>query len=377
MIQQPRIYAGRRSSTLARQKTARSGHLTNSRNVRTRSTITTLVSVIVMLAAVGFADANSPNVAAINRVLPKVVKIYGAGGLRGLEAYQTGLLISPEGHVLTVWSYVLDTEFPIVILDDGRRFESTLVGADPHLEIAILKVESEEKLPSFDLSKIAIGQAGQRIFAFSNLFGVATGDEPVSVQRGVVAAVTELSARRGVFKTPYSGPVYVTDALTNNPGAAGGALTSLRGELLGLVGKDLRNAEDNTWLNYSLPIAQLQQAIDDIKAGKTRPRHDPLALLPRKPIDLAALGIVLVPDVVDNTPPFIDAVRSGSPAETAGLRGDDLILFVNNILIQSLDQLDFECRRIDGKDALQITVRRDDQLKVIQLNRQGATESNP
>ena len=40
----------------------------------------------------------------------KVVKIYGAGGIKGLEAYQTGILISPEGHVLTVQSYVLDTD---------------------------------------------------------------------------------------------------------------------------------------------------------------------------------------------------------------------------------------------------------------------------
>ncbi|NIP85303.1 MAG: hypothetical protein GTO03_06995, partial [Planctomycetales bacterium] len=199
-------------------------------------------------------------VATINRVLPKVVKIYGAGGLRGLEAYQTGILISPEGHVLTVWSTVLDTDSPVVILDDGRRFESELVGADPQLEIALLKLPARD-LPYFDLSNVARAGVGQRVLAFSNLFKVATGDEPVSVQRGVIAAITQLSARRGVFQTPYSGPVYVTDALTNNPGAAGGALTNLRGELLGVVGKELRNAQDNTWLNYSLPIPQLNVAI--------------------------------------------------------------------------------------------------------------------
>ena len=48
----------------------------------------------------------------IDRVQPKLVKIYGAGGFRGLEAYQSGFLISSEGHVLTVWSYVLDTDAP-------------------------------------------------------------------------------------------------------------------------------------------------------------------------------------------------------------------------------------------------------------------------
>src|SRR5688572_20293208 len=76
----------------------------------------------------------------IAQVQPKMVKIYGAGGLSGLEAYQSGFLISAEGHILTVWSYVLDTEFVKVTLDDGRSFPATLVGADPRTEIAVLKI---------------------------------------------------------------------------------------------------------------------------------------------------------------------------------------------------------------------------------------------
>ena len=59
---------------------------------------------------------------AIATVLPRIVKIYGSGGLKGLEAYQSGFLISAEGHVLTAWSYVLDAEEYInVVLDDGTR----------------------------------------------------------------------------------------------------------------------------------------------------------------------------------------------------------------------------------------------------------------
>ena len=54
-------------------------------------------------------------------VQPKMVKVYGAGGLRGLEGYQSGFLISDQGHILTVWSYVLDTDYITVTLDDGRK----------------------------------------------------------------------------------------------------------------------------------------------------------------------------------------------------------------------------------------------------------------
>ncbi len=170
---------------------------------------------------------------------PKMVKIYGAGGLAGLEPYQSGFLISAEGHIATVWSYVLDTDYVTATLSDGRRFEAKLVGADPRLELAVLKIEADE-LPYFELGAAVPAEAGSRVLAFSNLFGVATGDEPASVQHGIVAVKTRLDARRGVFESPYRGPVYVLDAMTNNPGAAGGALLNQHGELLAMLGKELR-----------------------------------------------------------------------------------------------------------------------------------------
>ena len=79
----------------------------------------------------------------IEQAARTVVKIYGAGGFRGLEAYQTGVLVSPEGHVMTAMSTVLDSEEIDCVLDDGRRFEASLVGIDPRREMALLKLEAE------------------------------------------------------------------------------------------------------------------------------------------------------------------------------------------------------------------------------------------
>lgn len=304
--------------------------------------------------------------ASIRRGQARIVKIDGVGGLRGLESYQSGFLISPDGHVLTVWSYVLDTEHLAVTLDDGRRYEAELVGADPHLEIAVLKLNASD-LPYYDLDKAATCDVGTRVLAFTNLYRVATGDEPASVQRGVISATTNLTARKGTFKTSYRGPVYVTDAMTNNPGAAGGVVTTMQGELLGLVGKELRNLQDNTWLNYAIPIEQLRESADSIVAGKQRPQHEDWDRKARDPVDLAALGVVLVSDVVDNTPPFIDRVLPDSSAYAAGFQPDDLILFVDNVLVQSLDDLHLECSRIERGQVLAVTVRRGDELKVIEL----------
>ena len=93
------------------------------------------------------------------------------------------------------------------------------------------------------------------MLAFSNLFGIATGDEPVSMLHGVVSAVAPLDARRGAFATNFRGDVYVVDAAANNPGAAGGALTDSQGRLLGMLGKELRSSLTGTWLNYALPVS--------------------------------------------------------------------------------------------------------------------------
>ena len=81
----------------------------------------------------------------------------------------------------------------------------------------MLKIEAAG-LPHFDLAKAVPLSAGTRILALSNLFNVAMGDEPASVQSGTVSVLTRLEGRRGVFETPYHGPIYVIDVATNNPG---------------------------------------------------------------------------------------------------------------------------------------------------------------
>ena len=306
--------------------------------------------------------ASAPISDTIGQVQSKIVKIYGAGGFRGMEAYQSGMLISPTGHVLTAYSYVLDTDYITAVLADGRRIEAKLVGADPRLEIAVLKISATD-LPCFDLQKAVKGEEGARVLAFSNLFGVAVGDEPVSVQRGTISVIARLEARRGVFETPYRGPVYVLDVTTNNPGAAGGALVTRRGELIGMLGKELRNSLNNTWLNYAVPIEELRRSVEEIRAGKFVAQRDPEAeKKPRRSLDLASLGIVLVHDVLERTPPFVDRVQLGSPAAIAGIRPDDLIVLSGDHLIQSCKTLRTDLEYIDYEDEVKLTVLRGAEL---------------
>src|SRR5438552_1633170 len=99
---------------------------------------------LLAAAAAPTARGDAPFSQAVAEAQPKMVKIYGAGGVRGMEPYQSGFLISAKGHVLTVWSYVLDTDYISLTLDDGRKFEARLLGADPALEIAVLKIDAAD-----------------------------------------------------------------------------------------------------------------------------------------------------------------------------------------------------------------------------------------
>ncbi len=323
-----------------------------------------LPAVILAVGSVAGASSIGDTIAAVQ---PKMVKIYGAGGFRGLEAYQSGMLISPEGHVLTARSTVLETDDIKVTLDDGRKFDATLLGADPRLDVAVLKIDGQG-LPYFDLGGAVEVDAGIRVLALSNLFGVATGDEPASVQHGIVSVRTTLQARRGVYQTPYRGAVYVLDAMTNNPGAAGGALVTRQGALVGMLGKELRNALNNTWLNFAVPIAELQPSVEAIRSGKFVPAGtDGQGPKPQRSLELSMLGIVLVPDVLQRTPPYVDHVHPGSVAAESDLRPDDLILLLGDHLVQSCKSLCSELEYIDFEDAINLTVLRGQELLELTL----------
>lgn len=321
--------------------------------------------LLVVCASTAFATGSVADI--VDGVQPKVVKIHGAGGVRGLEAYQSGFLISDKGHVLTAWSYVLDAEEVSVTLDDGRRFTAEMVGMDPRLEIAILKIDATD-LPHFNLNGAVSLAVGDRVLAFCNVYGVATGDEPLSVLHGVVSAKSNLSGRHGRFRTPYSGPVYVVDAMTNNAGAAGGVLTDGQGRIAGVLGKEIRDDGSNVWLNYAIPVAETTAAVTDILAGKVRPRvvdaERPQAKRPWSPLDM---GIQLVPDLLSRTPPFVHGVLPSTPAEKVALQPDDLLLYIDGVMVRSVKDVIAELSFRDRDETVILTVLRDQELIIVEI----------
>jgi serine protease Do len=305
--------------------------------------------------------------AALAEVQLKIVKLYGAGGYQRLDAYGTGFLVSAGGHVVTSWGPLLDADPVTAVLSDGRRLNASLVGADPDWGLAVLKLAAgDAELPHFNLGEAVNVGPGDRILAFSNMFRVAAGDEPVSVMHGIVLAETPVSARRGRFDVNLDTAVYVLDAVTNNPGAAGGVIVTLDGRLAGMIGRELRSGDSETWLNYALPAAMIGSRVESMLSGEiaaagANPRPSETV---RRPVDI---GLVMVPDVTVRTPAYTADVVPGSVAEAVGLRREDLIVFVNGSAVRSIRELTAALSAAEPGDELTLVVRREGRLETVRL----------
>jgi S1-C subfamily serine protease len=339
------------------------------------------IGVGILGAALATAAlAQQPFTSVVVEVNKKLVKLFGAGGFKGLPSYGTGILVSEKGHILTCNNHILSTTDLRVHLYDGRFYHARVLAREPELDLALVQLDADvDFLPHYDIAKAAatpLAEPGDWILAFSNQFQIATRDEPMSVQRGVIAAYAELRGRRGIFEAPFAGEVYFIDAIANNPGAAGGALTNRKGELLGIIGRELKNTLTDTWINYAVPV----QAKVEVQRGDKTDKVDVATFVKeamagkykesekRAKVDRGGFhGIVLVPNAVSATPPYVEEVMAGSPAAQVGLRPDDLIVYLDGELVPSIKVFRELMKQVGPGMEIKLDVQRANKLVSVRL----------
>ena len=323
---------------------------------------------LALLISLFFAVTALAQQAALEKTLPKTVKIYGVGGLAGFDDAQSGILISNSGHILTVTGSVLDEDPITCTLNDGQKFTAKLVGINPKLAIAVLKIDAQTP-DYFDLSAAPVPVAvGRPVLAVTNLYSVATGNEPMSVQHGVISAITPLEARRGAFVAGYKGDVYLIDAITNNPGAPGGALVDYNGAFLGLVGKQLKSTTQSIYINFAMPQSTLSSAVQDILDKKIQKADNQEIAKPADAWTPRKLGFQLTSDVLPLTPAYVDSVLTNSPAAKAGLKPDDFIVMVNGNIVKDVKALKSALELIDVADPVELFILRNDEFQSIRIS---------
>ncbi len=294
-----------------------------------------LPSLLLRCIALFFVSALAVNAAhardgvfdaAIEIGQARMVKIFGASAGQ-VEGYSTGILVSGEGHILTIQGVYLDGANIRVVMADGETHDAAILKRDRETQLALLKIPVETP-EFFELGKDHVGEKGDWAVALSNAFKVADKSEPLSVMLGVIALRTSIEARLNRRDVAYKGDLVLIDAITSNPGAGGGAVLLTDGRLVGMVGKIINSSETNTRLNYAVPSAVLADFLESDPADEEAVAADETT-----PADV---GISIFQHGGRGGPAYIDRVKREGPADNAGLKPDDLIVTIGGEKVGSV-----------------------------------------
>lgn len=226
----------------------------------------------------------------------------------------SGVIINArDGIVVTNFHVIKDADEVQVSLIDGRAFAAKVMGTDPDLDIAVLRIDAKDlaEVPMADSNKLLVGDF---VVAIGNPFGLGQ-----TVTTGVVSAL----GRSGLGIEGYENFIQ-TDA-SINPGNSGGALVNLRGELVGINTAIIAPAGGNVGIGFAIPVnmarASLEQIIThgEVRRGKLGIGIQDISPDLRRAFNLEN-GIRGV---------LITHVEPGSHAEAAGIQAGDIITQVN------------------------------------------------
>ena len=260
------------------------------------------------------------------------------------KALGSGVIVSPEGYILTN-NHVVDHATEITVtLSDKREMKARLIGTDPRTDIAVLKIEGSNfpYLTLADSSKVEVGDV---VLAVGDPFGVGQ-----TVTAGIVSA-TGRNLKNAIEEVE---DFIQTDAPIN-PGNSGGALVDDDGHLIGINTAILSgNSGGNQGIGFAVPINLARHDMDSILAhGKVERGY--LGILPQDvtPSMAKALG------VRETTGALVGDVTANSPASKAGLLKGDIILAVNGDAVNDANQLRLKVGTLDPNTRVTLKVLRD------------------
>ncbi len=224
----------------------------------------------------------------------------------------SGFIVSADGYIMTNNHVVGGADKVTVQLLDGSEYEAKIIGTDPPTDVALIKIDVDEKLPALKLGDSDQLEVGDWVLAFGNPFGLSH-----TLTAGIVSA----KGRSGMGLNDYENFIQTDAAI--NPGNSGGPLVNLDGEVVGMNTAIYSRSGGSMGIGFAIPINMVknirQQLIQD--GGVTRGRLG--VYIQDLDRDLAESF-----DINQREGILVAQVLEDSPAEEAGLKQGDVILKV-------------------------------------------------
>jgi serine protease Do len=275
----------------------------------------------------------SPAVVYLEAVKPASASNVAAGKGKQVEESGSGVIIQIDGQsgwfVLTN-NHVIAQARPeqiTITAADGRLFHPSRVWADPESDVAVLRLEGVNYLTAAPVGDSERVRVGQWVLAIGSPFGLNQ-----TVTHGIVSARERGQISLG--STIRIKDFLQTDAAIN-PGSSGGPLVNLEGEVIGINTAIASHNGTNSGVAFSIPINLVKQVIRQLldKGNVTRGYLGMQLATSFEPADALQLGL----DRVQGA--RVEIVYAGTPAGAAGLRGNDVVLRVDSVMIRNENHL--------------------------------------
>ncbi|MBF0424070.1 MAG: DegQ family serine endoprotease, partial [Magnetococcales bacterium] len=221
----------------------------------------------------------------------------------------SGFVIDPEGFILTNHHVVDGSDKITVRFPDEREFSAKVIGSDSKTDLALIKIESNEKLPVVTLGDSSTSEVGAWVMAIGNPFGL---DATVTV--GIISAKGRI-----IGSGPYDDFIQTDAAI--NPGNSGGPLFDMQGKVVGINTAIFSRSGGNMGIGFAIPINLAKSVVSQLKTnGHVTRGWLGIGIQTVTPELAQALGLK------DPKGALITHIMHGGPGEKAGLKTGDVIL---------------------------------------------------
>lgn len=250
----------------------------------------------------------------------------------------SGVIISADGYIVTNNHVIANATDLEVTLNNRRKFKAELIGADERNDIALLKINSDDKLAFIPFANSDNVKVGEWVLAVGNPYNLTS-----TVTAGIISAKgRDLQGNGDVIDSFLQ-----TDAAVN-PGNSGGALVNVRGELVGINTAITSRTGSYVGYSFAVPSNIAKKIVDDI--------------LEFGNVQEAVLGISIDNSKDDIEGVKISALSPDSGARRGGLKVGDVIKKINNVKISQFSDLKGQLTAKRPGDYVNVTVDRDGDL---------------